>query len=73
MKFRVGDRVLVTDAGREIEGEPATIEEVDERDGEYWCVFDRGCKTERETWEGLSLEETRLDPGWIPEEQVQEA
>lgn len=70
-KFRVGQRVLVTDGGAGIENEPATIRNVNTGDNAYWCVFDRGRKTERKSYAGLSLEETWLDPEWFGEGQLQ--
>lgn len=66
-KYRVGQRVLVT--SDVIVDEPATVERADASD--YWCVFDRGRKTSRKTWEGLSEEETRLDPAWFDESELQ--
>lgn len=72
--FQVGDCVLVTDAGRNIVDEPATVEDIDEvnpETGKYWCVFDQGRKTERESYVGVSFEERRLDPGWFREDQLQ--
>jgi hypothetical protein len=72
--FQVGDCVLVTDEGQNIVNEPATIEDIDEispETGKYWCVFDQGRKTERESYVGVSFEETRLDPGWFREDQLQ--
>ncbi len=71
LKFRVGQRVLVTEVDAGIERESAVVERADASD--YWCVFDRGRKTERKSWDGASLEETRLDPAWFDEEQLQEA
>lgn len=74
-QFQVGDRVLVTDVDRGVVNELATVEEVDEGDSryKYWCVFDMGRKTERQSWEGLSEEEAWLDPGWQRKDQLQSA
>lgn len=69
MQFQVGQRVLVNYGG-DIVDELATVEKVDENDGTYWCVFDRGPKTERESNVGLPYQETLLNPKWMNEDEL---
>lgn len=69
MKFRVGQRVLVN-YGDDIVDKPATVKNVDKRDGTYWCVFDHGRKTERSSHVGVPYKEKILDPKWMNEDEL---
>jgi hypothetical protein len=66
-KFQVGQRVLVN--YYDIVNEPATV--MDEADNTYWCVFDRGRKTERASHVGVPYKERLLDPQWMNEDELQ--